>query len=60
MIVVLKQRWNGWRVGKRLDAPDGVANELLRRGVAVPAVEFAASAPQERSVSIRERAKSRR
>jgi hypothetical protein len=36
MKVTLTQRWQGYSVGQVFNMPDGQANLLIRRGVAVP------------------------
>jgi hypothetical protein len=60
MFVRLVKRWNGYRVGKTISPQDGVAELLIKRGIAVPVVEQATVAGgQERAVGIRQRHKGR-
>ena len=58
MKLILNRTWNGFRVGKVITPADGVANTLIRRGIARPAeepvIEEATAEPHyERAVSRR-------
>ena len=47
MKVTLTQRWQGYQIGQVFNMPDGQANLLIRKGVAVPVEQIGmATIPQ--------------